>query len=374
MHSSKPNKSPRRGLPLLALLPAAFLLTAGVMVLQARPKNPHDFQSVGCNHCHIVVPGQSVIVKKRVFRRDISELCMECHSDSKENEINHRIGIIPSMRVPEDLHLGNRGEITCITCHMPHLPYTDRRNGGRTYFLRRSILKRELCIACHYEDKFEEPSSSFRIIAPIDNSITKTLPVPFIGTVSDDLISEVTLHVNGVPMRLSIKNRTFSTMLTLQEGINNLKVEAKKARTANMTILYSPSLGDDVSYKLYYSHGILKKSDCNKICHTDESTNAISVPDNVLCGKCHPPMNSQKYLHGPVAAGSCTVCHDPHGQTNRYFLHQSGEKLCFNCHTEKEILLHFIDKAANKDLLRSKGCNFCHDPHQSDKKYLLKKT
>lgn len=344
------------------------------LAMAAPPSNPHDFHPIGCTHCHIMVPGQSQLVRKRVFRKDISELCLECHEDSKENQINHRIGIIPSMRVPDDLHLGTRGEMTCITCHMPHLPNVDKSTGGRTYFLRRSILKRELCLACHYEEKFREPTAEFRIIAPVDNSIIKNNPVPFIGLVSDDLVNEVTLFVNGGPIRLAVRNRTFSTLLTLQDGINNLKLEAKRARTVSMTMLYSPTLPEDVTYKLYYSHGILKKSDC-RLCHSDESSNSIPVADKVLCAKCHQAKNSQRYLHGPVAAGSCTVCHDPHGQTNQYFLIAQDEKLCFTCHSEKEILLHFIDKSmANAEFFKAKGCGFCHDPHQSDRKYLLRTT
>lgn len=358
---------------------AAAILTAiavfvAAWTLMAKTKSPHDFQAIGCTHCHITVPGQSNIVRKRVFRRDISELCLECHEDSIENQINHRIGMKPSMKVPEDLHLSSNGELTCITCHMPHLSYTDKTKGGRTYFLRRSILNRELCLACHKEEKFDEPITSIKIIAPVDNSIAKSLPIPFIGTVSDDMVGEIVLYVNGIPLRLSVKNRSFSTLLSLQEGINNLKVEAKLAKSVSMTLLYSPDLTDDVTYKLYYSHGILKKTDC-KLCHPEGSNGDINVADQVLCKKCHEVKNQLKYLHGPVAAGSCTVCHDPHGQTNRYFLVAEEEKLCLHCHSEKEILLHFIDKSReNINLLREKGCIYCHDPHQSDRKYLLSKN
>ena len=371
--SSRPEK---RGFTLLAVIivtTAAVILTAS-FGLSARSTNPHDFQTVGCTHCHLIVPGQSTIVQKKVFRRDISELCLECHKDSAGNSVNHRVGIVPSMKVPDDLHLSPEGEMNCITCHMPHLPYKDKRTGGRTYYLRRGILKRELCLACHYEEKFEEPTSNMEVIAPVDNSIVKRTPVPLIGIISDDLVKEVTLSINGVPLRLSVQNKAFSTLLTLQEGVNKLKIEARNARTLNLTLLHSPDLPDDVTYKLYHSHGILKKEDC-RLCHTDEGTYSISIPDEVLCAKCHETKNAEKYLHGPVAAGSCTVCHDPHGQTNRFFLVGENERLCFNCHTEQEVLLHFIDKSKeNLKILKTRGCNFCHNPHQSQMKYLLRKS
>jgi predicted CXXCH cytochrome family protein len=356
---------------------AAFprLLVVVLLLAAATPAagvDSHDFQKIGCTYCHLSVPGQSNVINKLVFRRPVSELCLTCHEDSRANSVNHRIGILPSMKVPIDLRLGDRGELTCITCHMPHLPKTDRRSGARTYFLRRSILKRELCLACHFEDKFAEPTSMFRILAPIDNSIVKTIPIPFIGTVSDDLVSEATLYVNGLPVRLAIKNRTFSTLLNLQEGINNLKLEAKKSKTVTMNILYNPDLPEDLTYKLYYSHGILKKKDC-RVCHEDESTTSITLPDRVLCAKCHDDKKFDgKFLHGPVAVGSCTSCHDPHGQTNRFFLVSKGEKLCFNCHSEKQVVVHFMEKLAQVGVSAARGCLNCHDPHQSAQKYLLK--
>jgi predicted CXXCH cytochrome family protein len=216
--------------------------------------------------------------------------------------------------------------------------------------------------------------TSFRILAPTNEAIIKRVPVPFIGTVPDDLVSEVTLYINNYPVRLPVKNRSFSTMLTLQEGINNLRVEAKRARTLSMTLLYNPNLSEDMTYRLWYSHGILKKTDC-RLCHTAEPVMTIAGPDQALCANCHEAKNRKKHLHGPVAAGGCTVCHDPHGATNPHFLVAPPDRLCFNCHTEKEVLLHFIDKSTGgMELLRSKGCSFCHDPHESDKKYLLKKS
>jgi hypothetical protein len=130
-----PPSKPNRG----SLAAALFLAALAVAALPAAParaanRNPHDFAAIGCTHCHLTIPGQSTVITKRVFRKDISELCRECHEDSPANQINHRVGIVPSMSVPEDLHLGERGELTCITCHMPHFPYQDKRTGSRTYF------------------------------------------------------------------------------------------------------------------------------------------------------------------------------------------------------------------------------------------------
>jgi len=45
-----------------------------------------------------------------IFRKNIDDLCQECHAASLEDNINHRVGIRPSMKVPEDLHLNENGE------------------------------------------------------------------------------------------------------------------------------------------------------------------------------------------------------------------------------------------------------------------------
>jgi predicted CXXCH cytochrome family protein len=332
---------------------------------------PHNFSSIGCTHCHLFIPNRSATVNKQVYRHDISSLCLECHNDSRDNRVNHRIGIVPSMKVPDDLKLGSRGELTCVTCHMPHLPPTDPR-GARTYFLRRSMLKRELCLACHRSDRFDEPLTTARVITPPDNSIIKTLPVPLIGTVSDPTVREVVVSINDVPLRLSVSNGVFSTFLSLQEGVNHVQIDVQNGRPVPLTLLHNPGLGQDITYKLFYSHGIFKKSDC-RACHDGPQPQKLASSDErVICGKCHDPVNRKRMVHGPVAVGSCSVCHDPHGSNNRYFLIAQGDRLCLTCHSERQILTHFLDQVKRAPNASVEGCTTCHLPHESDKKKLLR--
>jgi predicted CXXCH cytochrome family protein len=354
-----------------ALLTIALLAAAPAPSGTAAAASPHDFEKVGCTHCHLVVPGQGRALQPSVFRKNIDDLCQECHAASLEDNLNHRVGIRPSMSVPDDLHLSERGEISCITCHDPHAEYVSSVTGARTWFLRRQMLKRELCLACHAEENYEEPKTAVKLLAPANNAVVDALPVPLIGTVSDPRVSEVTVEINATRLVLSVENRTFSTMLRLEDGINTVRIGGDGIIPAVLNILFNPSLPREMTYRLYRSHGMVNRKDCF-VCHEGQGrTYAIVADDALLCIKCHEPRPAARYIHGPVAVGVCTVCHDPHGQTNPAFLVESGEALCFRCHTERDALAHLVGTAAGA-FQREKGCTFCHNPHQADRKYLLR--
>lgn len=352
-----------------------FLLLALLLVpVQGMlEENPHSFQDVGCTHCHLLVPGSSHTVQKKVFRKNIDSLCQECHEAALEDNLNHRVGIRPSMRVPEDLHLSPEGKLSCITCHNPHAEYGHDRSRGRSYFLRRGMLKRELCLACHRAENYRQPTGLFEILAPQDNSILNRLPAPLIGKVTDPLVREVLLDIDGSQIVLHVKNNVFSTVLTLKEGINMLRLSAPGIMPLTISLFYNPKIPTEMTYRLYRSHGIVTKKDCS-FCHAESSRGYRIEEDNApLCNKCHEDKGSGAYVHGPVAVGSCTVCHDPHGQTNPYLLVRTGEDLCFQCHTAADALAHLlVQGAGDKSFLREKGCNFCHDPHNGDRKFLLR--
>jgi predicted CXXCH cytochrome family protein len=349
------------------------LLLCATAGARAATENPHDFQRIGCNHCHILVPGQSKTVQKNVFRKNIDDLCQECHAASLEDNLNHRVGIRPSMRVPSDLHLNDKGELSCVTCHDPHGEYVSGRSSSRTYFLRRNMLKRELCLACHGEENYQEPKTTVELLAPVNNAVVDALPVPLIGMVSDDRLEEVVVQINDADLVLSVHNKTFSTLLKLREGINTIRISGTDVVPLVVNILFNPALPKDMTYRRYSSHGMLNRKDCF-VCHEERGrTYAISGDDAKLCAKCHDSRGTAKHVHGPVAIGSCTVCHDPHGQTNPAFLVRSGEDLCFQCHAEGDVLRHLLGKnSSGGDFLRTKGCTYCHDPHQSDRKFLLR--
>jgi len=80
---------------------------------------------------------------------------------------------------------------------------------------------------------------------------------------------------------------------------------------------------------------------------------------------CHQDILKKKFLHGPVAAKECTVCHEPKKEDLHDFkMAAEGDELCGACHDVKG------DKKTVHAALEG-GCATCHVPHGSDTKALL---
>jgi predicted CXXCH cytochrome family protein len=95
-------------------------------------------------------------------------------------------------------------------------------------------------------------------------------------------------------------------------------------------------------------------------------TNNLLLPVQQLCFKCHELDLSKKFVHGPVAAGGCTVCHSPHGSQYPYFLVSESKDFCLHCHNKEDIMKKEVHRTAQD------GCTVCHDAHSSNKRYMLK--
>lgn len=95
------------------------------------------------------------------------------------------------------------------------------------------------------------------------------------------------------------------------------------------------------------------------------------------CSKCHPAMLSAPYKHGPVDAGYCNFCHDPHASQYSAWLRKSSWELCTTCHDEKAADVHVIagylkglshPTRGNRDPARPGkrfSCVSCHEPHSA---------
>ena len=74
-------------------------------------------------------------------------------------------------------------------------------------------------------------------------------------------------------------------------------------------------------------------------------------------------------VHGPVAVGQCLFCHNPHKSQVKYLLKGPVPELCYLCHDEdatESIPAHFVRELS--------ACTDCHDPHASDERPLLKQA
>ncbi|MHB8764146.1 MAG: cytochrome c3 family protein, partial [Deferrisomatales bacterium] len=97
--------------------------------------------------------------------------------------------------------------------------------------------------------------------------------------------------------------------------------------------------------------------------------------EGCVTDKCHSSFGQAPYVHGPVGAGQCVVCHEsgnarhPSGSRKDFKLAQGGGKaLCYQCHDRVD-----ANKVVHKPVATG-DCIACHDPHQSGAELMLKKA
>ena len=102
-------------------------------------------------------------------------------------------------------------------------------------------------------------------------------------------------------------------------------------------------------------------------CHNEQALGSMLVAQPGLCYICHEDLSTQfSYLHGPVAGGYCTACHDPHRSENEKLLKRTGEVLCYYCHESKSVLANEMHAD-----LEGMLCMDCHNPHGGEDKYIF---
>jgi predicted CXXCH cytochrome family protein len=124
-------------------------------------------------------------------------------------------------------------------------------------------------------------------------------------------------------------------------------------------------------------HPPYKDKACNA-CHIfTSSSNAFSrqiisaksiilKPVPILCFSCHPdkaPTPEEldgAWMHGPVAAGACTFCHNPHKTDTSFLLNTKPiRNLCQRCHESGQ--MHLGDAAPMGE---NQNCEECHTGHK----------
>lgn len=115
-----------------------------------------------------------------------------------------------------------------------------------------------------------------------------------------------------------------------------------------------------------FVHGPVGARICT-VCHTrvegEDHKFEYYLEKEELCLTCHEDkrdMMLQEHLHSPVADGNCVGCHDPHQSDYRYTLKGPAAELCFQCHDKDT----FMDKYVHGPV-GAGDCNICHDPHAS---------
>ena len=139
-------------------------------------------------------------------------------------------------------------------------------------------------------------------------------------------------------------------------------VPCDNARVGAVPVVKSSGKGTE-EVLAYKQHGPYAARLCEG-CH-QRQTNKLLMAKEDLCFNCHDLQIKKRIIHGPVASGSCMVCHDPHGSGNQYMLVAKSQDFCLHCHETKDILR----SAAHQNM--DDGCTACHNAHASDNDFLL---
>jgi predicted CXXCH cytochrome family protein len=131
-------------------------------------------------------------------------------------------------------------------------------------------------------------------------------------------------------------------------------------------------------------HGAIRTGRCGG-CHnphTSEDPKLIRDTRDRICTRCHSGVLADKdgtpwsHLHGPVAAGGCTPCHELSHRHDRraddlFLSAYPPQKICEECH---DVTNEHIPK---RDKLRmghlKGGCLGCHNPHGAFNGLMLKR-
>lgn len=171
--------------------------------------------------------------------------------------------------------------------------------------------------------------------------------------------------VNGIAGE-TLKGEFFqSGQATLVPGRNILNVGGKRVNIYHVSDakmeqfrLRTEKEDAPLVFQSYRLHPAL--DDGCEGCHVLADGKLKAKDQKEACYACHDNFEKKeegkdKYVHGPVAAGECTGCHDPHFSTRPKLL--KLEKGCFECHDPfpSEGTVHYP--------LSNRECTPCHNPH-----------
>jgi len=235
-----------------------------------------------------------------------------------------------------------------------------------------------LCTAAETEKK-DVPKLT--VVAPPDGAFVTEQTVFMSGFISGVKVDSVKISGSGIKVAnavVPVKDGTFGSFITFQQGSNQFTVSGEGV-SKQIKIYYTPKKdlkkGQKApeGYKQFYVHSKPSALDC-KECHSFRrgkfDFGRIS-PARSTCttGECHPKIGKDAaHVHGPVGAGVCISCHNPHGSFKPMQMERTGQELCLVCHEakRKEFALDVMHPPVEE------GCVDCHDPHQSNMRFQLR--
>ena len=261
------------------------------------------------------------------------------------------------------------------------------------------------------------------ILTPREQVSTGQEHVCVVGKTDAPIVS---FQLNGYPDgEIIVKDSVFHKIFRFGYGMNEIEItplysgEIEKLPVKKIEILYSPAVNRKFSkfFPANIFHGNSAREECIG-CHNYKSDSIQTITSASVCYECHDlkkekfkthipndslacinchtfntdlskptkiPQSSNpcfschnyledeyntEFVHGPVAGGSCRICHDPHGSSFTKILNEPQETLCISCHYDIEDEMYL--KVQHQPFIKGQ-CGDCHDPHATNNKWVLKK-
>ncbi|HEY5997981.1 MAG TPA: C25 family cysteine peptidase, partial [bacterium] len=310
----------------------------------------HLFQEDQCGSCHLFPSRDGAFLRDDAFRRDIASLCLACH-ERERGGIGHRVGMVPSMRIPADMPLDAAGRLTCASCHDPHAV-----DGPNRWLLRRPPGA-PLCRACHPDGMPEREPPAVAFTFPPEGAVIAAGQTVVAGTVANRSLVEVRVSTGRETFAAPVVRGGFVARVRLAPGATTVTVAAGGrevplrlvARPASAT--WTPHLTNDAAQ-------------C-AVCHPGWERDGffVGMAPGETCQRCHARVDTLPRRHEPAALGECTACHDPHGTPSARAARRDGER-CGTCHDPAAAARHLYESNIGRASAIT-ACGDCHDPHQS---------
>ena len=162
--------------------------------------------------------------------------------------------------------------------------------------------------------------------------------------------------------------KDYRTLSFFFDDVDTTSETNSTALTNNMTQKSSKGNEDSSIVKTkVYKHKVYNRKDCKK-CHQFTSKGKLAKEEPELCYQCHDDY-TEKYpkIHGPVAAGFCSTCHEHHKSKYKYLLKMPIREICQHCHVAGD-----IEKNPAHLNTSAIACVDCHNSHGGETINMLK--
>ncbi|MCC7147067.1 MAG: hypothetical protein IT443_11535 [Phycisphaeraceae bacterium] len=338
----------------------------------------------GCSVCHQDDQGGHVFPLKRQG----NALCQFCHTVTGRHEFMHAAVADPG----------------CLACHQPHT--------SKAKFLLTADSVADVCLKCH------TMADGLHRHGPVAAGECTNCHLPHEADVPR------LLRGGQVPDHCFTCHREMQDQLTRatqkhEPAVKNCLAchtphasdEPHQLKQAVAPLCFSchPAMGDKISAAAVPHAAVSTAEKCAN-CHDPHAADqSFLLRDRTdrLCLTCHnqslptadgrlvPDMTAKlvnrKFMHGPVAAGQCSPCHDVHGAAYSRLLTKNFPQsfyapfdiqeyaLCFSCHSAAVVQepittsltnfragqrnLHYVHVHQQK---KGRTCKTCHEIHSSD--------